>query len=216
MATTSTSALFTRSGVLSNASRTPKRRLAASADSRRLVESAVISKSCGSDFNAGMCACAAQPRSGLAPMMPTRILLPRPVLIDIKTCRSSDIDYFSRLEHLDFECNFDVFAHEQAAGLERDVPGQAPVLAVDGRVRAETGVNAAHWILRLTGVDDVQGDRPRHVSDRQLPCHLVLVVRGALDARALEMDGRKLLDVQEVWRLQVCVATRVVGDQRPG
>src|SRR5439155_26214840 len=75
MATTSTSALFTRSGVLSNASRTPKRRLAASADSRRLVDSAVISKSSGSDFNAGMCAWAAQPRSGLAPMMPTRILI---------------------------------------------------------------------------------------------------------------------------------------------
>src|SRR5205809_7459674 len=82
MATTSTSALFTRSGVLSNASRTPKRRLAASADSRRLVDSAVISKSSGSDFNAGMCACAAHPRSGLAPMMPTRIL-PDPLFIDV-------------------------------------------------------------------------------------------------------------------------------------
>src|SRR5207244_468560 len=75
MATTSTSAQFTRSWVLSNARSTPKRALAASADSRRLVDSAVISKSCNSDFNAGICACAAQPRSGLAPMMPTRILL---------------------------------------------------------------------------------------------------------------------------------------------
>ncbi len=46
-----------------------------SGDSRRLVDSAVISKSSGSDFKAGMCAYAAQPRSGLAPMMPTRILL---------------------------------------------------------------------------------------------------------------------------------------------
>src|SRR5437016_9513497 len=75
MATTSTSALFTRSWVLSNASGTPKRLPAASADSRRLVDSAVISKSSGSDLKAGMCACAAHPRSGLAPMMPTRILL---------------------------------------------------------------------------------------------------------------------------------------------
>src|SRR5438876_4149380 len=48
---------------------------AASADWRRLVDSAVISKSSRSDFKAGMCACAAHPRSGLAPMMPTRILL---------------------------------------------------------------------------------------------------------------------------------------------
>src|SRR6267143_6183198 len=69
----STSALFTRSWVLSNARGTPKRLLAASADSRRLVDSAVISKSSASDFRAGMCACAAHPRSGLAPMMPTRI-----------------------------------------------------------------------------------------------------------------------------------------------
>src|SRR5256885_5948733 len=73
MATTSTSTLFTRSRVLSNARGTPKRLLAASADSRRLVDSAVISKSSASDLKAGMCACAAQPRSGLAPMMPTRI-----------------------------------------------------------------------------------------------------------------------------------------------
>src|SRR5258706_2737310 len=74
MATTSTSALFTRSWWLSNAAGTPKSLLAASADSRRLVDSAVISKSSESDFKAGMCACAAHPRSGLAPMMPTRIL----------------------------------------------------------------------------------------------------------------------------------------------
>src|SRR5438477_13471 len=73
MATTSTSARFTRSWWLSNATGTPKSLPAASADARRLVDSAVISKSSARDFNAGMCACAAHPRSGLAPMMPTRI-----------------------------------------------------------------------------------------------------------------------------------------------
>src|SRR6059058_5143617 len=81
MATTSTSALFTRSLWLSKAVGTPKSLLAASADSRRLVDSAVISKSSASDLNAGMCACAAHPRSGLAPMMPTRIRLAPPLLI---------------------------------------------------------------------------------------------------------------------------------------
>src|SRR5712671_5131332 len=92
MATTSTSALFTRSWVLSNARGTPKSLLAASADSRRLVDSAVISKSSESDLNAGMCACAAQPRSGLAPMMPTRILfivLPSDVLGYTCNCKYS-------------------------------------------------------------------------------------------------------------------------------
>src|SRR5207244_12412552 len=86
MATTSTSAQFTRSWVLSNATGTPKSLLAASADSRRLVDSAVISKSSESDFKAGMCACAAQPRSGLAPMMPKRILLSPYLLVLLITC----------------------------------------------------------------------------------------------------------------------------------
>src|SRR5216117_4477506 len=73
MATTSTSGLLTRSWVLSNARGTPKRLPAASADSRLLVDRAVISKSFGSDLSAGMCDCDPQPRSVLAPMMPTRM-----------------------------------------------------------------------------------------------------------------------------------------------
>src|SRR5229473_8474262 len=90
MATTSTSARFTRSWWLSNAAGTPKSLPAASADARRLVDSAVISKSSDSDFKAGMCACAAHPRSGLAPMMPTRILLALPLLIARRRSTSGD------------------------------------------------------------------------------------------------------------------------------
>src|SRR5258706_1814279 len=86
MATTSTSALFTRSWWLSNAAGTPKSLLAASADSRRLVDSAVIAKSSESDFKAGMGASAAHPRSGLAPMMPTRILLVPFLLMAVMPC----------------------------------------------------------------------------------------------------------------------------------
>src|SRR5436190_24343189 len=69
---------------MSKATGTPKRLLAASADSRRVVDSAVISKSSESDFRAGMCACAAHPRSGLAPMMPTRIFLAASLVIAIR------------------------------------------------------------------------------------------------------------------------------------
>src|SRR6266852_9575783 len=106
MATTSTSARFMRSWVLSNASGTPKRLPAAAADSRRLVESAVISKSSDRDFKAGMCACAAQPRSGLAPMMPTRIRL-APLLIT---------------DGLDMEGDFDLIAHDGATRFQQGVP----------------------------------------------------------------------------------------------
>src|SRR5437588_2829070 len=52
----------------------PKSLPAAAAETLRLVESAVISNSSDRDFKAGMCACIAQPRSGLAPMIPTRIV----------------------------------------------------------------------------------------------------------------------------------------------
>jgi len=38
----------------------------------------------------------------------------------------------------------------------------------------------------------------RHVPDGQVARHLVVVVRGALDARAIESDGRELLDAEEV------------------
>src|SRR5438445_10462386 len=99
MATTSTSARVTRSWVLSNASGTPKRRLAASAESRRVVDSAVISKSSESDRNAGMCACAAQPRSGLAPMMPTRILLVPLLVIAVSPARRRFLNHPARLPH---------------------------------------------------------------------------------------------------------------------
>src|SRR3982074_3514574 len=80
MTTASTSGLFTRSWWLSNVLGAPKSLPAASADSRLVVDNAVISKSSESDFKAGMCASAAHPRSGLAPMMPTRIL-PAPTLL---------------------------------------------------------------------------------------------------------------------------------------
>src|SRR5438034_10601257 len=64
--------------------------------------------------------------------------------------RSSDRGHVSGLEHFDLERELDLFADQEAAGLECDVPGQAPVLAVDARVRAETRVDATHRILRLT------------------------------------------------------------------
>src|SRR5437762_1734125 len=115
MATTSTSARFTRSWWLSNATGTPKSLLAASADSRRLVDSAVISKSSASDFNAGMCASAAQPRSGLAPMMPTRILL-APLLI---------------ADGLDMKGDLDLIAHDRATRFQQRVPLKPELLAAE-------------------------------------------------------------------------------------
>src|SRR5207302_6644489 len=100
----STVGLLTSSWWLSNAAGTPKSFLAASADSRRVVESAVISKSSRSDRSAGICAWAAHPRSGLAPMMPTRIRLGRALLIAVsRRDRSTDGGDLSGPQHFDFE-----------------------------------------------------------------------------------------------------------------
>src|SRR5205085_8739678 len=66
------------------------------ADSRRVVDSAVISKSSESDVKAGMCAGAAHPRSGLAPMIPTRILLALPSRITIRPSPLDDVPSPSR------------------------------------------------------------------------------------------------------------------------
>src|SRR5438046_1720388 len=47
---------------------------------------------------------------------------------------------------LDFQRDLDVIADEQTTGLERHIPGQAPILAVDGGVGAEAGVQVAHRV----------------------------------------------------------------------
>src|SRR5205809_580544 len=150
MATTSTSARFTRSWVLSNARGTPKRALAASADSRRLVDRAVISKSSESDLKAGMCACAAQPRSGLAPMMPTRILLAPPLLITITPYRPSTTWSPLRSRRSALGDGLHVFASPDFGGQRLHGLGKVcPDLVVGQLAFLEAGVSMRHGQLEI-------------------------------------------------------------------
>src|SRR5205823_14519101 len=89
-------------------------------------------------------------------------------------------------------------ALKQSAGFEHYIPSQSPIHTVEVRGSTEAREHAAHRVPCLTGINDVQRYGPRHVPNGQVARHLVVVVRRALDAGALERDGRELLDVQEV------------------
>src|SRR5438445_2373691 len=74
-----------------------------------------------------MWAVAAQPRTGLTPMIPTPSV-------------DSDMFFFSRQTtahemRLDLDLDVDLLAHQEPARLDRHVPGHPPVLAIDGRLR---------------------------------------------------------------------------------
>src|SRR5438309_10032014 len=87
-----------------------------------------------------MWAVAAQPRTGLTPMIPTpsvdsRILVGEPddcggQLLPPRAPRGS-----ARAMRLDLDLEVDLLAHQEAARLDRHVPGHPPVLAIDRRLR---------------------------------------------------------------------------------
>src|ERR1700757_973536 len=94
MVTRSTPGCRARSSGFENASGIPKCRAAASADSWRVVQTAAISKS-ESACNAGTCATEANPRWGLNPTIPTRILLLSATVSSTShwgTCRTRLVD----------------------------------------------------------------------------------------------------------------------------
>src|SRR5437773_7136163 len=178
---TSTAGLFTSSWWLSKAAGTPKRFPAASADSRRVVDSAVISKSSASDLKAGMCACAAHPRSGLAPMMPTRILLSPSLLIAIRSksrrLRSASDEGLHALASSNFarQCGHRVgeacpdLLVGQSAFLEAGVSMRDGELDIE-YPRAERGQDFAELGLR-PGCPERAGARTDH-ENRLVPQHV--------------------------------------------
>src|SRR5438552_9322752 len=95
------------------------------------------------------------------------------------------------------ELDADLLADDHAAGLERLVPGQAPVLPVQlGRGRE------AHSVLpprRSRGPLEVdsEGDGPGHVPNGQVSLYLPGVRALRLDPGAAELDERELLGVDE-------------------
>src|SRR5688500_14942002 len=97
----------------------------------------------------------------------------------------------------DVELELDLVGDEDAAGLERGVPGEAPVLAVDGDLALEAHAGVAERVDGRAGLLELDGDRLRHVLDGEVAGD-VPAVTGALDLGRGEGDRRELLGVEEV------------------
>ena len=110
----------------------------------------------------------------------------------------------------DVELQLDLLGDEHAAGLERGVPGEAPVLAVDGDLALEAHAEVAERVLSGAGLLEHDGDGLAGVLDGQVtgdgPLGAV-----ALDLGRGEGDGREGRGVEEVGGLQVTVAVGRAG-----
>src|SRR5579872_1389935 len=75
-----------------------------------------------------------------------------------------------RVEHrLELDLDADLLRDQQPATVQRQVPGQAPVLAVDRAGGGEDGAMATPGVSRVTEVLGLQGDRPGGASYGQNP-----------------------------------------------
>ena len=132
-------------------------------------------------------------------------------------CAASRDGGLSGRDGLDRELDACGLADEQATGLERHVPGEPEVLAVDVGGGAEADALVADRGDVGAVEVDLQGDGPescRGRSDRRRP---PTSRRGApRTAGGLEGDGRVVLDVEEVSAPQVGVAVGVAGAQAGG
>src|SRR5689334_12163244 len=79
------------------------------------------------------------------------------------------------LDRRDVELEDDLLADEDATGLERGVPLDAPVTTVDGRAALEAGAQVAERVACGAGV--LPGDRHRlgDILEGEVPGHLEVV-----------------------------------------
>src|SRR5438445_4357964 len=111
-----------------------------------------------------MWAVAAQPRTGLTPMIPTPSV-------------DSDMFFFSRQTtayemRLDLDLDVDLLAHQEPTRLDRHVPGHPPVLAIDGCPRGRGEHRLPFHVRPPPEEFPGEGDRPRDVLDRQIAVEL--------------------------------------------
>src|SRR5437764_11269067 len=92
------------------------------------------------------------------------------------------------LDRSDVELELDLLAHEDAALVERDLEGEAPVATVDRRLALEPDSEAAPRVGRGAGQLPLDGDGVALAVDRQVTDQGVDVVLDLLDLRADERD----------------------------
>src|SRR4029078_13124274 len=115
----------------------------------------------------------------------------------------------------DVDLELDLVRDQEAAGLERGVPGQAPLLAVQGGAALEAEAGVAERGLGGAGQLEVDRDRLGDVLDGQVAGDgPVVAVAGDLGGD--EGDLGVGLDVEEVGAVQVAVAVRDTGVDAAG
>src|SRR5439155_9565002 len=114
--------------------------------------------------------------------------------------------------HVELDAHF--LSDEHAAGLERKVPGEAPVLAVDFGGRAERDPLIAHrrgaGALEL----DLERDRTGDLAHGEVAGQRPGAGRTFLDTGGPERDVRVAVDVEEVGTAEVRVAVDVARLER--
>src|SRR5579862_9666879 len=110
----------------------------------------------------------------------------------------------SRLgDRLDVDLDVDVLADEHAPRLERLVPLQPVLPAVDASLRGERDALIAPRVLAAAELLDIELHGLCHPADRQVARDHVPLVARLLDLRALESELRKLLRLEEIRRPEV-------------
>src|SRR5262249_44638059 len=120
-----------------------------------------------------------------------------------------------RLDQLQLDRDMNLFAHQDSAGLQRGVPGQAKVLAVNLRRGFEANTSIPPRILaRLRRPFHLERDGLSDSMNCQVAGHRVLRLVLLLHIRGLKRDRRILLRIQKVRTLQVRIALGLTGVER--
>src|SRR5687767_8829506 len=108
--------------------------------------------------------------------------------------------------HVEFEV--DAIAEHEAAGLERHVPGEAPIASLQRAASGDADAALTVGIDARALVRQLELDGPGDRLDGEIADDTKAVVAERGHARALEGHRRVTLDIEEVARAQVGVAVR--------
>ena len=108
------------------------------------------------------------------------------------------------LNGLNLDPNLDLVPNNNSPCLQRLIPGQPEIPAIDLAARAESNSLATPRILRLTLELDVKGNRSGDITNRQIARELELLPI-SFDSGASEFDLGILLSVQKITRAKMLV-----------
>src|SRR5581483_8044069 len=120
----------------------------------------------------------------------------------------------ARADRRDVGRDPDLVADEDTAGLERLLPAQPELATAERAARLQADPILALWVFGDAVHGHLELNRVCLAVHRQLTLDAVVPLLDMLDPGRLERDLRVLLDVEEIGRAKVVVATRLVGVDR--